>query len=278
MLHVERFGARGRQAVVLVPALFCGSWQWNREIDSLASRYDVYALTLPGFDGRARDRGGDLMNRAVADISRLIRERALTHPIIVGHSLGGTIAVLFGERDSEAAGGIISVEGGYPIAPTAADRTRRVNASVAGYEHARPSKLDSVLRAQTLRYVITRPEDVDSVAKYASRSDPAAIVDWMRAALSLDLTGQLNAIAVPLVEIVPYDSTIDPYQGYATIGAKRDAYTAWLAHAPHGALVMIDHSRHFVMFDRPREFDRALFEAIAKMARGILRDSRARGG
>ncbi len=80
MMHVERFGTKGRQAVVFIPALFCGSWQWNREIDSLASRYDVYAVTLPGFDGRSFAAAGDttppdLMQRAADDLSRLIRER-----------------------------------------------------------------------------------------------------------------------------------------------------------------------------------------------------------
>jgi pimeloyl-ACP methyl ester carboxylesterase len=263
MLHVERFGTRGRPAVILVPALFCGSWQWNREIDSLSARYDVYALTLPGFDGRASDHKGDLMNRAVSDLSELIRQRKLQRPVLVGHSLGGTLSVLFGEHHSDLVAGIISVEGGYPIAPTPALRAQRVEASVAGYVRARPSTLDGVLRAQTLRYVITSPQNVDSVAKYASKSDPAAIADWMRAALSLDLTGQLHAIDVPLLEIVPFDSTIDPYQGFATIAAKRGAYTTWLEHAQRGSLVMIDHSRHFVMFDQPSEFDRALFSAIA---------------
>jgi len=266
MLRVERFGTRGRPAVILVPALFCGSWQWNREIDSLSKRYDVYALTLPGFDGRPSDSSGDLMNRAVSNLSDLIRQRTLKRPVIVGHSLGGTIAVLFGERHSDLAAGIIAVEGGYPIAPTPALRTQRVNASVAGYEQARPSTLDGVLRSQTLRYVITSPRNVDSVAKYASTSDPAAIVEWMRAALLLDLTGELHAIRAPLIEIVPFDSTIDPYQGFATLAAKRDAYTAWLAHAPRGSLVMIDHSRHFVMFDQPRGFDAALFTTIAKLS------------
>lgn len=264
MLHVERFGRRGRPAVVLIPALFCGSWQWNREIDSLALQYDVYGLTLPGFDGRSPDHGGDLMNRAVADLATLIHRRGLAHPIVVGHSLGGTLAVLFGERYPSIPGGIVAAEGGYPIAPTAAVREARARATAAPFARATPVTLDSVLRAQMLRYVITSAVDVDSVAKYGSRSDPGAIADWLRAALSLDLTGRLPSIAAPFVEIVPFDSVIDPYQGNATLGAKRRAYDAWLAHARHGSLVMIDRSRHFEMFDQPTAFDRALFAAIAQ--------------
>lgn len=267
MLHVERFGRKGREAVIFIPALACGSWQWNREIDSLANRYDVYAVTLPGFDGRPFAAAGDsapssLMQHATADLSRLIRERHLARPIIVGHSLGGTLAVLFGATHADEPGAIIAVEGGYPVAPTPGERATRVEASAAPYDSATSSTLASVLRARMLRYVITSPTDVDSVAKYASRSDPAAIAAWLRAALSLDLTGRLSAITAPLLEIVPFDSTIDPYQGFASRAAKAEAYTAWLAHAPHGSLRMIAPSRHFVMFDRPGQFDDLLLTAI----------------
>ena len=135
--------------------------------------------------------------------------------------------------------------------------------SERGYS-ATPSTLAGVLRTRMLRYVITSPADVDSVAKYAARSDPAAIAAWLRAALSLDLTDQLPAIRAPLLEIVPFDSVIDPYQGFASRAAKAQAYTTWLSHAPNGSVQMIDHSRHFVMFDQPVAFDDVRFAAIRR--------------
>jgi pimeloyl-ACP methyl ester carboxylesterase len=263
MLHVERFGLRGRAPVIFIPGAFCGSWQWNGQVAALAPTHDIYVLTLPGFDGRPRDNSGNLMNRAASDIDRLVATRHLGPTIVVGHSLGGTLAVLFGEEYPHDLRGLVSVEGGYPIAPTAAQRARDSQAEARPFDGADKKTFDRVLRTSELQYTITKKADVETVARLAERSDPTAIAQWLRAALSLDLTPHLAAITSPFVAIVPYDRTIDPYTGNKTLAAKRSAYEAWVAHAKDGRVVMIDHSRHFVMFDQPATFNRELLAAVA---------------
>ena len=266
MLRVEHYGKTGAPAIIFIPALFCGASQWQREITALADRYDIYALTLPGFDGRPRDDGGNLMKRATADISTLIERRHLDHPILVGHSLGGTLAIFFAEHRSSALRGVVVVEGGYPVASTAEERDARVQQATAPYRGIDRRALGDSLREHMLQYVITRKAAVDSVEAIAARSDPAAVVEWMSDALRLDLTPELAKVTVPLTEIVPFDKDIDPYQGFSSLSAKSDRYRAFLSHAPHGSLKMIDHSRHFVMIDQPKAFDRALYAAIDAQA------------
>lgn len=266
ILRVERFGLNGRPPVVIIPALFCGTWQWNGQIAALSTSHTVFAVTLPGFDGRAAIGDDALMTRAAQGIDRLIRSRRLIRPVLIGHSLGGTIAVYFGERYPSEIGGIVSAEGGYPIAPTQAERNKLVEAGVRPFLAVDRRSFEDVLRNSMLRYVITSREDIATIAPLASRSDPAALVDWMRAALTLDLTPHLSAIRVPLVEIVPFDTQIDPFRGFQTLDAKRRAYAGWVAHVRNGAVIMIDHSRHFVMFDQPEAFNAALLEEVSRIS------------
>ena len=274
MLRLEHRGTTGRLPIIFIPALFSGAWQWEREIAALSDRYDIYALTLPGFDGRPRDTGGDLMNRAASDLSRLIASHHIDRPIVVGHSLGGTLAVLFAELHPSDARAIVAVEGGYPRFHGGRAR-QQVAQSVAPYVGLESGQaLGAALRTNMLQYVITSKADVDSMERLAARSDPAAVVDWMRAALVLDLSPGLRNIPIPLTEIVPSDSVIDPYRGFASETAKRAAYEKWLADAPHGSVIMIPHSRHFVMLDQPGEFDRALYAAIE---RAVTPSSAGRG-
>lgn len=262
--HVTEFGKRDARPLLLIPGLACGPWVWDDQIAALAPKYDVFAISLPGFDGRPMVSGDDLMRRAVDSLHRLIRARRLVRAIVVGHSLGGTLAVLFGETYPGEAANVVSVEGGYPIAPTQRRRDAAVARSVAPYQHVAQAQLGAALRQNMLQYTIARRSDVDRATALAGRSDPQAIVAWMEAALSLDLTPLLYRIAVPFTVIVPFDPVIDPYQGYATAADKLGAYRIWVHHAPRGEVVMIENARHFVMIDRPRAFEHALENAIER--------------
>lgn len=264
ILSVERFGNRQGRSIVFIPALFCGSWQWNQQINTLSKRFDVLVVTLPGFDGRPMVAGDDLMQRAAQSLHLLITSQMLADPILVGHSLGCTVAVFFAERYPNDVTNLVSVEGGYPLAPTQALRDASVAKSVAPYVGIPQSEAGAVIRNATLQYTITSKDDVGAVEPLAGRSDPAAIVSWMRAALSLDLTPGVTKIAVPFTAIVPFDAEIDPYQGFASEERKRSAYVLWTSGARDGEVIVIPNSRHFVMFDQPEAFARALDAAISR--------------
>jgi pimeloyl-ACP methyl ester carboxylesterase len=264
ILQVERFGRRDARPLIFVPGLFCGSWEWNAQIDSLSKQYDVLVVTLPGFGGRPFIGGEDLMPRAAASLHRLIVEKRLVRPVLIGHSLGGTLSVYFAEQYPHDLSAVVSVEGGYPTAPTQAQRDAGVAKSVAPYEGLPQNRVGEVIAKTTLQYTITSKSDVVDVQRLAANSDRDAIIAWMRAALSLDLTPALSKITIPFTAIIPFDSVIDPYQGFSTEEKKRAAYVAWAAHTPHGKVVLIDRSRHFVMFDQPEKFERALEVAISR--------------
>jgi N-formylmaleamate deformylase len=264
ILGVERFGNTTGRPIVLIPGLFCGSWEWNAQINALSPAHDLFVVTLPGLAGRSMIQGDDLMKRAAQSLHHLIASQRLKLPVVVGHSLGGTLAVFFAERYPHDVSGVVTVEGGYPVERTQALRDAEIAKQIAPYKGITQKDVGRVVRRTTLQYTITSKRDIDAVEPLAARSDAAAIVAWLRAALSLDLTQPLSRVHVPFTAIVPFDPSIDPYQGFKSKDRKRAAYVRWVAHAPLGEVIVIDHSRHFVMFDRPKEFERALEAAIAR--------------
>src|SRR5271155_5523707 len=103
------------------------------------------------------------MARAANSLHLLIATHHLNRPIVVGHSLGGTLAVFFAEHYPHDVTRLVTVEGGYPVAPTQALRDARVAKAVQPYEGIARSDLGPALRENTLQCTITSKADVDVV-------------------------------------------------------------------------------------------------------------------
>lgn len=264
ILHVNRAGNAEGRPIILITGTACGPWVWNRQSASLEARYDVYALTLPGFDGRPRFGGDRLAQRAIQSIHELIVGKHLHGVVIIGHSLGGYLAMMFAEAFPSDYAGIVTVEGGYPIAATQSERNALALQASAPYRVSSRAQFAAAFEKNELQYMITRKSDLALATKLAARSDPAAAVAWMNAILPVDVTPKMSHIGAPFTAIIPFDARIDPHEGFRTAHDKFEAYVKWASHAPRGRVVMIQPARHFIMFDRPRTFEAALEAAIAR--------------
>ena len=113
-LKVETLGDEG-PAVILIPGLASGTWVWRDTAPRLARTHRVYLLTLPGFDGR-EPAAGVTLESLQADLLALIEKQKLRRPVLVGHSLGGTLSLAFATEHSARIGGVIAVDG-LPVFP-----------------------------------------------------------------------------------------------------------------------------------------------------------------
>src|SRR5215470_7385120 len=92
----ERKGA----PIIFIPGLASGSWAWKDSAERLRTTHAVYLLTLPGFDGR-KPVAGTTFETLCGDLQKLIETRHIQHPVLVGHSLGGTLALSFAAGHSD---------------------------------------------------------------------------------------------------------------------------------------------------------------------------------
>ena len=110
-----------------------------------------------------------------------------------------------------------------------------------------------------------RPELVKPAATRQARSDPRAIAEWMREDLAGDLRPDLAKIAIPLLEIMPYN----PADAKAPAGYTQEQtlgfYRSLLAGAPNATVIAIESSRHFVMLDQPEAFYKAIAQFLASI-------------
>lgn len=275
-LSVQRYGDHGRP-LILIPGLGSGAWVWDSAVAHLRQDHIVYTVTLAGFDGvpPPKQKSG-LMDQADASLLQLIRDRHIDKPVLVGHSLGGTLAIRFASEHADLISGVVAVDG-LPIFPGAerldAD-TRKAMAARMGAQmgQATPAQF----KAQQVSYMHTMgvldPAAADRYGALQARSDPAATAEYMAEDLAADGRPGLKRISVPLLEISPYNAP-DFKQAAASSGRpliteqqKTAYYLQLLSGAPQVKVVSTAPARHFVMLDQPQRFLEAVNAFLSTLA------------
>lgn len=254
-LLVERHGSRGRP-LVLIPGLASGPWVWQDTIRRLRDEFTLYVVTLPGFDGRPAPAAPDWapLDGARAALRGLIAERRLDRPVLVGHSLGATLAYAVAEDLGSGVGGVVALDG-LPVFPGTEDMPAALRPqAAAGVRQRMAAGQPAAYAAQQRQYM--RAQGVldigkaDDIALLLLRSDREAVGAYMADALALDLRPGLAKISAPVLVVAPFYQ-YDAAQDALTVDAKLDHYRSLVAGIASVEVVPIAPARHFLMIDQP---------------------------
>ncbi len=269
-LQVEQFGTHG-QPVILIPGLQGGTWVWKDTIAKLQAKHVVYAVTLAGFNGVSLPReAGNLFDQANASLLTLITTRHLEKPVLVGHSLGGTLALRFAGEHAKLLGGVVAVDG-LPIFPGMERVDAPTRQAMAQRTQAQMAALSSEqFAAQALDYMrkvgVIDPQLAARLAPLNARSDIAASAQYMAEDLAFDGRAVLKHADVPVLEISPYYAADFSQPPLVMSEAQKTAYyQGLLSNAPQAKVVSISSSRHYVMFDQPQRFHAVLADFLQSL-------------
>lgn len=256
---VERHGGTGRP-LILVPGLATGGWVWQETVRAFSKDHTLYVVTLPGFDGRPAA-GGNPFEAAQAALEELIVSRRLVKPVLVGHSIGGTLAMSLAARLPDRIAGAVAIDA-LAVFPRTEGMAPEQRAVMADNMRQRMASLTPpAFAAQQRQYMRTiGTTDIgkaDDLARLTARSDPQAVAAWMGAVLALDLRPNLPSIRSPLLLMVPSYGPDDAATGIS--GDEKVAYYRELmTGTPRLDVARIDNARHFAMLDQPQAVHDAL--------------------
>jgi N-formylmaleamate deformylase len=259
-LQVTRAG-KGRP-MVLISGLMASPTVWDGTIASLRDRFDLHVVTLPGSAGAPTIAGESYLASVRDALARYIETNRLHHPVIVGHSIGGSIALALGAERPDLTGPIVSVDG-LPYMPVLIDTTmtpERAATQATMIANAFKALPAGALAAQARAAMAAQVHDTTWIAKsegWATASDAPTVGRAIAEILTTDFRPSLAKVKVPLLLMMA---------GAAFPDAQRDVmrgrYAAQLSAAPHYKLVVIDGARHYVMLDAPAAFERLLTQFL----------------
>ncbi len=243
--------------VILIPGLASSAAVWGGTAAHLKDHYRVHVLNLAGFAGEpaGANASGDVLAPTVEALDAYIKDNHL-HPVVVGHSLGGTLTLMLARAHPEDASKIVIADA-LPYTAVIFDP----NATVATMTPQAAALRDGIIatpdaafaaqQAQTAAGLVTSPDNQKLVTDWSVTSDRRVFAESLYEDITTDMRGDVAGIATPAAVIYP-------------VGAMQDAATtdAFYAQAyatmPHVALKRIDNSRHFEMLDQPDAFNAAL--------------------
>ena len=260
----------GPRTLVLIHGL--GSYMpvWSRNLAALSRHYRVVALDLPGYGKSSKANYDYSMAFFARVVDRMITLLQLPHPVLVGNSMGGQIAMTHALLFPGRAEALVLVDpAGFEtfgkgegrwlaeavtkelIEATPPDA---VWANLAANFHDLPKEARFMARDR-LR-VIGGP-DFDAYAYANSRSVYAMIHEPVAA--------RLGEIAVPTLVVFGADDRLIP-NPILHGGTTRAVAEAGVARLPHARLVIIPRAGHMAQFERPDAFDAAVLDFLKEVA------------
>ena len=106
--EVKKSG-KGQKSLIFIPGYGCSGAVWDETRAQFEKDYTCYVLTMPGFAGVKPEENPDIF-RWVSSISAYIRENHISKPVLIGHSLGGTIAQWVASDYPSLVSGIVVVD------------------------------------------------------------------------------------------------------------------------------------------------------------------------
>jgi pimeloyl-ACP methyl ester carboxylesterase len=239
----------GDTALVFVHCWACDRSFWREQLDVFATDYSIVALDLGGHGESGTDRSVWSVLELGGDVHAVVEALDLENVILIGHSLGGPVALEAARRMPGRVNGVVCVETLHNVEARVdpEQNEQAVNSLEANYAESiagfvRAAFADGADSA-VVEWVIDK-----AVAAY----QPAAI-GLARDVANLDFSVLLSAAGVPVRGInaaarppaIP-QTEIEVNRRYADFDAQ-----------------IMEGVGHFLMLERPEEFNVRLREALA---------------
>ncbi|HEX8194559.1 MAG TPA: alpha/beta hydrolase [Allosphingosinicella sp.] len=259
----ERIGVTVRGTgpdVILIPGLTSSPQVWDSTIAAVPG-YRYHVVHVSGFAGRpaGANASGPVVEPVAEEIARYIREAGLNRPAVVGHSLGGSWAMLVAGRHPALVSRVMVVDmmpamgamfgGPNATAETLRPAAEQMRAGIAsgtgpGRRPMAERTIASMVRTESMRA---------AAVEHSMTSDTNVVAQAMYDLILADLRPEVRNIRVPLSVLY-----VRAPNAPVTDEQMAGFYAASYANAPHARIVRVPDSYHFIMWDAPEAFQREL--------------------
>ena len=253
-LSVDVVG-KGRP-VLMIPGLNSSADVWRETCAALQTDHvQCHLVQLPGFAGLAPS---DAAKGAFVDAMRdrlldYVKARHLKQPVVVGHSLGGALALEMAIAAPDAVGPLVIVDS-LPFFPAGANPAATIETTLPMAEgmrtQMRASDDASYLKGAeaAVTGMVHDPARVETLKVWGRTSDRTTTTQAMYELMTTDLRPQLSKIHSP-TRVLGSWAAYKPYG--STKDSTADIFKTQYAGLDGVEIEMSEDGYHFLMWDDP---------------------------
>jgi pimeloyl-ACP methyl ester carboxylesterase len=241
------------QPMILIPGLASGGETWDTTVARYKENFECHVVTVAGFVGVPRV-PSPMLEKVRDGLAAYIRKNKLDHPVIVGHSLGGFLALDLAAKYPDLTGKLVIVDS-YPFmagiadpettpakAKEAATQMRQYIGGQSQDQYERYTKSGVATRT-----MVAKESDFDRIVVWGLASDRTAVGDAMAEMFATDLRDDLANIKSPTLVFgswIAYSQYTDHKRTEANLRAQ-------YAKLKGVEIQVDDTAHHFIMWDDP---------------------------
>jgi pimeloyl-ACP methyl ester carboxylesterase len=236
--------------VILIPGLACGGAVWDSTVARYKKSHQLHVLTLAGFAGR-KPIDAPLLPSVRSELASYIREHKLVRPVIVGHSLGGFLAVWLAATEPDLVGKVVVVDAlpflaAAEMPATTVEQVKPRAQMMRDMIAKSPPEQFAAQNHAAIVSMVTDAKNVEPLAEMGKKSDQASVAAAMYELMTTDLRPLLGKVRAPTLVLAAAEDA-----------DTEKTFAAQYASLPSVKIVPVK-ARHFIFLDNPTAFFAAM--------------------
>ncbi|WP_347049175.1 alpha/beta hydrolase [Flavobacterium olei] len=231
----------GKQSILFIPGFASSGAVWNETKANFEKEFTCYTLTMAGFAGVKAQSDPSLENWK-NEIAAYIKENKIEKPIVIGHSMGGGLALALAADYPELIGKIVVVDA-LPCLAALSDPSFKskenidCSATVKQMTELTESQFYD-MQKQTMPRLLADRSKLEMVVDWSVKSDRTTFGQMYCDFFNVDLRERISKIKCPsLILLEAYFINLKP----AIDGQYQNLKTGNFKYASKGL--------HFIMYD-----------------------------
>lgn len=243
--------------VLLFPGFSCTGEVWNETVKELSKTHECHVFTFAGF-GNVPAIGSPWLETIKKDLSTYVTRKKLQKPTIIGHSMGGSLALWLAADQPNVYKQLIVVDGlpsiGALMIPDFSPEKVSYDNPFAKQQLAMNEETFKQMATQMAAGMTLTKEKQPLIVNWMQQADRKTYVYGYIDLMKLDLRESIESIKIPV--------TIMAAVSFYPKKQVEELYTTQYQKLANKEILYVENSAHFIMFDQADWFQQQLQKVL----------------